>query len=104
MSTRWPAQVSRTSMSGKVEASGRPPVGAAAPDDHPYRAGQDGQVPPDAPAVDVAQVELDALRPGDRRPAAHLGQAGQAGPGQEPTPLAGRVALDLAGHGGARAD
>jgi len=68
------------------------------------RAQEDLQVDERRAVLDVPDVELDALVPRQPRPAVHLGPAGETGLDLEPPALPRRVALDLVGERGPRAD
>src|SRR5438552_5597786 len=53
---------------------------------------------------DVPEIELNALRPGDRIAALHLSPAGDPGSNHEPTPLVIGITGNLLGQGRSRAD
>src|SRR5438552_16708458 len=59
------------------------------------RAQQDLQVDERRPVLDVPQVELDPLGPGEPRAAVNLRPAGDPGPDVEPVALAFVVLVDL---------
>ena len=62
------------------------------------------QVEPERRVLDVPEVELDPLGPGEGGAALDLRPAGDAGADREAAALALRVAVDLDLHGRARAD
>src|SRR5204863_1809144 len=62
---------------------------------HPDGAGDDLEVERDAAVLDVPQVELDPLRPRQRRAAVDLRPAGDSGLDLKPAALALAVLLDL---------
>ena len=66
--------------------------------------GEDPQVEPERTVLDVPDVELDPLLPGDPGATVDLGPAGHAGAQIEPPALTRRVELDLGGQGRARPD
>src|SRR4029079_9088493 len=68
------------------------------------RTREDPQVDERRAVLDVPDVELDPLRPGERGPAVHLGPPGDARLHVEPVPLALVVLLDLIAERGTRAD
>src|SRR2546421_4963867 len=104
-STRIPAQVKSTVLMRETLVA--PAAGLAlvrAGEERLRRAGEDLQVDPGGAVVDVPDVELDPLVPGQLRAAVDLSPAGETRLDLEPPALAGRVALDLVGEGRAWAD
>src|SRR4051794_1175617 len=83
-------------------AAGRAPVRPA--EERERRPREDLQVDRERAALDVPDVELDPLRPGQRRAAVDLRPAGDPRLDLEPPPLPRRVALDLVAEGRPRAD
>src|SRR5579884_2878182 len=71
---------------------------------HAQRSDDDPQVESQASVLDVPQVELDPLAPGQRRPAVDLGPSGEARLDREAAALSLGVLLDLDGQRGSRAD
>src|SRR6185436_17404814 len=65
---------------------------------------QDRKVEAQRAVLDVPDVELDALGPGELRAAVHLRPAREAGPEVEPMPLVLVVLLDLVAQRRPRAD
>src|SRR5207302_11415818 len=68
------------------------------------RQGEDLQVEPQRAPLDVPEVELDPLVPGDPRTAVDLRPAGEPGLHLEPATLPGRVLLDMVTERRARPD
>src|SRR5215207_3219919 len=85
-------------------AAGLALVEPVAAEHHPHRPPEDPQIERQRRVLDVPEVELDPLAPGQRRTALDLRPAGQAGQHVEPAALALGVAVDLHLHGRARAD
>src|SRR5215217_4439297 len=79
-------------------------VEAVAGGQHSDRLGQDAQVEPEGPMLDVPDVQLDPLGPSQRGPAVDLRPSGDAGLDGEPPALALGVAVDLLLDGRAGAD
>src|SRR3984957_13221265 len=69
-------------------------VEAGAPEHDRHRAPQNTHVQSERAVLDVVEVELDSLAPGQRGAAIDLGPAGDAGPDREPATLA----LCVLGH------
>src|SRR4029079_19587986 len=121
MSTRCPAQVKRTAVTSAegsrplraglvdvvtdgvgaelgVSAAGTPPAGLAlvgAAEEGERRARQDLQVDPRRAVLDVPDVQLDPVRPGQGGAAVDLRPAGDPGLDLQPSALALVVALHL---------
>src|SRR5215471_4334251 len=102
MSTRWPAHVKRTAVTARERSrrSGRltPAAGCAlvrAGEERARRAEQDPGVDAWRPVLDVPEVEVDSLVPGERRATVDLCPAGQARLHREAAQLPLGVALDL---------
>src|SRR5258707_14391939 len=82
-----------TARSGRIlPTTGRALVGAA--EKRERRLGEDLRVDPRRTVLDVPNVELDALRPWQRRAAVHLRPAGDPRTHVEPAPLTVVVAFD----------
>src|SRR6266536_2433577 len=88
--------------SGRLPAAGLALVGAA--EERQRRLEENREIHPGRAMVDIPDVELDPLRPGDSGPAVDLSPARDPGLDLEPPPLAGGVGLDLVGKGRARPD
>jgi hypothetical protein len=73
-------------------------------DEHPGRQPEDPQIERQAAVLGVPEVELDALRPRQRRAAVDLRPPGDAGLQRQAAPLAVGVLGDLHGDGRPRAD
>src|SRR3990172_4178020 len=106
MSTRCPAQVKRTAVTGR--SSLWPPTARLAlvgpAEERERRPQQDLRVHEPGAVLHVPDVELDPLLPGKRGAPVDLGPAGQAGLDLEALALPLRVALDLIGEGRPRPD
>src|SRR5438309_4296424 len=76
-----------------MPAAGIALVGAAEQGER--RPGENPEVEKRGAVLDVPDVELDPIRPGQRRAAVHLGPAGDAGLHVQPVPLPVVVLLDL---------
>src|SRR5437660_6927888 len=106
MSTRWPAHVKRTAVTA-ARLAGPPPAGRAlvgAAEKRERRAREDLQVDQWRAVLDVPEVQLDALLPGQRGPAVDLRPAGDPRLHVETAALSRGVALDLVGERRARPD